>query len=329
MQDPKSNATRREFLSMAGSAVAAATVGVAASSTANATVATFDTQMDFKNPKWNRDAYARLQGDLDFGKTRYSWIGGPVMAVVPGQRIVPLFYMDGISCCRFMPIEGGYRKLLREVVLYKDYATRQILEEWKNPYLDGEVVKVVPIANDPFNYNITEFYPDPPSFGGLNKEKPPKRPLLLDWNVVENTLLLTTDIHMYYPNALQPDKWPRESAGALVQVSEMYRYHIRLEDMKNPKLTQVPCTGNWSRVTPWLPWMLMGTRPGNCLYVTDFAGGPDWDVVPERSKDVLKYVEKNYPKYLTAPDTDYGPSLSSLENYAKNQKPAPVKEPAK
>ena len=320
-----SPATRREFLGLAGSALAATTLGLASSESAHAKVVAFETKMDFKNPKWNRDAYARLQGDLDIGKPRYSWIGGPVMAVVPNQKIQPLFYMDGISCCRFMEIEGGYRKLLREVVLYKDYATREILEEWKNPYLDGEVVKVVPIANDPFNYNITEYYPDPPSFGGLNKEKPPKRPLLLDWSIVNNTLLLTTDIHLYYPNALQPDKWPRESAGPLVQVTELYRYHIRLEDMKNPKLTQVPCTGNWGRVTPWLPWMLMGTKPGHCLYNTDFAGGPSWDVVPERSKDVLKYVEKHYPQYLTAPEKDYGPSLSSLENYAKNQKPAPVK----
>ena len=83
--------------------------------------------------------------------------------------------------------------------------------------------------------------------------------------------------------------------------------------------------GSGARVTPWLPWMLMGTKPGHCLYNTDFAGGPNWDVVPERSKDVLAYVEKHYPQYLTAPDKDYGPSLSSLENYAKTQKPAPVK----
>ena len=32
------------------------------------------------------------------------------------------------------------------------------------------------------------------------------------------------------------------------------------------------------------------------------------------------------PGYLTAPTEDYGPSLSSLENYKKTQKPAPVPE---
>jgi hypothetical protein len=30
-------------------------------------------------------------------------------------------------------------------------------------------------------------------------------------------------------------------------------------------------------------------------------------------------------RFLTAPESDYGPSLSSLENYARTQKPAPVK----
>jgi len=31
------------------------------------------------------------------------------------------------------------------------------------------------------------------------------------------------------------------------------------------------------------------------------------------------------PKYLVAPTEDYDPSLSPLENYAREQKPAPIK----
>jgi hypothetical protein len=44
------------------------------------------------------------------------------------------------------------------------------------------------------------------------------------------------------------------------------------------------------------------------------------------SRNVLDYCEKNYKKYFDAPiewSTDR--SLSSLEHYAKDQKPAPVK----
>ena len=31
----------------------------------------FNNTMAFKDPEWNRDAYARLQGDLDMKSTRY------------------------------------------------------------------------------------------------------------------------------------------------------------------------------------------------------------------------------------------------------------------
>lgn len=321
---------RREFLGAAG--MAAATAGAVTLGAASAAVAKteapkvkFNNTMDFKSPEWNRDAYARLMGDLDLTTTRYGWLGGPVMGVVPGEKVRPLFQMEGFSTCRLIPIEGGYRKLLRELVVYKDLETGKILETWRNPYTN-EDVKVVPIYNDPFNYNVTLTYPDPPSFGGLNKEKPPKRPFILPWTVKGDMLMLTTDIHLFYPNALQPDKWPRESAGKMVQVSELYRYFIRHEDMKNAALTQVPMYGVWARITPWLPWMLMGTSPGHTHYEVDFTGSDSMDHV---SPELMEYIKNNYPQVVTPPDSDYGPSLSSLENYARTQKPAPVKASAK
>lgn len=300
-----------------------------------ATKIKFNNTFNFMDPEWNRDAYCRLQGDLDTTKTRFGWLGGPVMAVVPGEKVKPLFWMEGFSACRLIPYENkvsdtvtekGFRKLLREVVVYRQWTPKgpgPILETWDNPYT-GETVRVVPIMNDPFNYNITQFYPDPPSFGGLNTEKPPKIPLILPWSQKGDMLHLTTDIHLYYPNALQPDKWPRESSGAMVQVSELYRYYINAKDIKNPNLTQVPCSGCWSRVTPWLPWMLMGTRPGHTLYMVNFTGADDPGHMSPELRAWLDSTEER-AKFLTAPDSDYGPSLSSLENYAKTQKPAPAK----
>ena len=338
--------SRRDLLQLAaGLSAAGATLGAGAATAATAKPAKsvkaavpkikFNTNFNFMDPEWNRDAYCRLQGDLDLTKTRYGWLGGPVMSVVPGEKVKPLFWMEGFSACRLIPYENkiddtrsesGFRKLLREAVVYREWTPKgpgKILETWDNPYT-GETVRVVPIINDPFNYNITQYYPDPPSFGGLNQEKPPKAPLILPWSVKGDTLHLTTDIHLYYPNALQPDQWPRESSGAMVQVTELYRYYIRVEDMKNPNLTQVPCSGCWSRVTPWLPWMLMGTKPGHMLYMVDFTG----DDNPGNASPELRAWLDSTPdrsKLLTPPESDYGPSLSSLENYARTQKPAPVK----
>jgi hypothetical protein len=310
---------RREFLGLA----AASTAAVLASPSASAKTkpARFVTKMDFKDQKWNRDAWARLQGNLDTSKTKYGHYYGTVLGVVPGERVREMCGFEGFSCARLLPLpDGSYRKVLREVVMYRDRTTGQLLDQWKNPWT-GEMVRVVNVANDPFNITIGEYYPDPPNYGGLNQEKPPKRPLLLNWGIVGgNTLTLTTDIHLFYPNALQPEKWPRESAGKMAQVSEMFRYIIRLEDMQNTKKTSVGYQGTWSRITPWLPWMLLGQKPGNIVYMGNMAAYDDLGNVPN---DVLDYWRKNQPKYLEAPTEDYGPSLSSIENYAREQKPAP------
>ena len=76
------------------------------------------------------------------------------------------------------------------------------------------------------------------------------------------------------------------------------------------------------RITPWLPWMLMGQAPGNCQYAA-FMGTCDHpgDVLP---RVVVDYAEKHYAKYFDAPEVWTPVGLSSLENYAKYQKPAPV-----
>ena len=212
--------------------------------------------------------------------------------------------------------------MLREVGLYTDLRSGEVLEEWHNPYLD-ETVRVVPVANDPFNFVIGDYFPDPPSYGGLNKEKPPKIPFVLPWQQRGDRLDMEIHIHLLYPNALQPEKWPRESSGPMVRVSEMFAYHMEAADMQNPAVTTMPAHGVWNRITPWLPWMLMGQSPGFCQYACFMGAGESLEQVFDRK--LLDYVEKNYPKYFNAPEKWEDPSLSSLERYAIEQTPAPVK----
>ncbi|WP_199902759.1 DUF1838 family protein [Azospirillum sp. B4] len=289
---------------------------------AQAAAPAFLTKIDFKDPKWNRDAFARLDMDLDPTKQKIGWFRGGVYGVRDNEPVRTLFTVDGFSVVRSQQLpDGSWRRMLREIGFYRDVQTGQIMETWHNPYTQ-EDVRVVPIANDPFNYTIGEFLPEPPSYGGLNKDKPPKRPLLLDWAYgPDGTVILTTDIHLFYPSALQPDKWPRESAGSYSRVSEMFKYVVKREDLENPAKTHVPCVGSWARVTPWLPWMLMGQAPGCINYFCSFGAVESLDQLPA---DLVAAARAKDPKWLSAPDSDYGPSLSSIENYAREQKPAPV-----
>jgi hypothetical protein len=275
----------------------------------------------FDDPVWNREMVARIEADVAPGKFVNGYVTGIVHGVRDGEAVRPLLGFEVFSAIRVLKQpDGSYQRLCRELIFYRDLVSGALLDEWDNPYT-GERVRVVDVANDPFNYVISEYFPEPPSYGGLNAaQRPPRRPLRLNWALVgDDTLVLERDIHLFYKNALDPAKWPRESSGPMNRVSEMFRYVIRREDAENLALTHLPHVGFWSRVTPWLPWMLMGQAPGHVLYVGRFNTVRPEQVPPA----VLARVKERFPQFLVAPEKWTEPSLSSLENYARTQQPAP------
>ena len=290
--------------------------------------------VDLTTAEGNMNVYARMMGDLDSSKTKYGWYKGVVAAVMPGKKLQDLFVMEGFSCARLLPLEDGkpgYHKVLREVGFYRELKhgkSGDIMDTWYNP-LNDEQCKVVPIANDPFNYDITPTFYAAPEYGGLNKDdkatKPVEIPLILPWEdrVYHNKARLDSHIHLFYPAKLQPSEWPRESAGEMNQVSEYTFFEVDVDDIQNPELTTLRHSGSWVRVNPWLPWMLMGQTPGHVLY-TCYTGS--MDSLDDLPRDLIDAAEKLDPKFLEAPTEVYGPSLSSMENYALTQKPAPVKK---
>ena len=280
--------------------------------------------IDLRTGRGNQLAYARIQSDIDFGKQKYFWFKGYVSAVQPGKAIQDLFGAQGFGVIRLREREdGAFERLCREIILYTDLKTGEVMQKWHNP-LNDETVDVVQVDNDPFNYLIEEYFPAPPTFGGLAEAEKPKRvPFVLPWHQHGDWLEMETHIHLLYPSALQPDKWPRESAGPMVQVSEFFAHHVKAEDMQNPDITSLDYRGVWNRITPWLPWMLMGQTPGHVQYAC-FMGTCE-EVGEILDKPAVAYAEKHYSKYFDAPTEWSDESLSSLENYARQQKPKPPK----
>ena len=248
--DSREQESRRDFMQKAGLLIgggalgmgagqAIAMTGDAGESLASPVVVTPGPEtLKYNDNYWNRDTMARIQGDLDFGKQKFGWYRGTVKGVRPGEKIRNLLGFEGFSFTRLQDNgDGTYNKLLREVGYYTDLRTGEVLDEWLNPYTD-EKVKVVHIANDPFNYVISAFWPKPPSYGGLNKAKTPDIPMILPWTDTSNgKVFLQNGIDLFYPNALQPEKWPRESSGKMNRVSEMFNYVFDRDDLANPDIT--------------------------------------------------------------------------------------------
>jgi hypothetical protein len=279
----------------------------------------------YLDPVWNREQAARLQGHLD-GRQVYGRCTGSVNGVRPGEAVRHLLNFEVFSTIRVVRRpDGNYDRMSKEVVFYLDPKTGAILDEWDNPYT-GERVRVVDIANDPYNWVIRDWV-TPPALPGADLHNLPvpadKKPFLLHWSdFSDDTVVIQEGGHAWYPNRLDPAKWPRESAGKMVQASELFRYFIRRSDLEDTAQDHLKHNGVWIRITPWLPWMLMGQAPGHCLYDGMFTSS---DTLDKHKPAVLARVRERYPQYLTAPTEWYGPSLSSIEHYANEQKPAPVK----
>ncbi len=282
--------------------------------------------LDLTTGKGNMLAMARIDANLDESKVKYGSATGVVAGVRDGEPLRDLFGFDVVSAGRaWKQPDGSFRILHRETVLYTDLRSGEVLTEYLNPY-SNEKVRVVDVVNDPWNEYIEEFKPRPPSYGGINKNTDvPREPLILPWREVAGGMLsVERHIHLYYPAALTPEKWPRESAGRMNRVSEMFTYNVSLADLQNPKKTTIEHTGTWVRVTPWLPWMLMGQVPGHCLYHSTVNS---FNEIDGFRPNILSYMQKTHPEMLEPPPEESWskPNLSSLEVYARDQNPAPVK----
>lgn len=327
-----SQKTRRQFMtSTMGAGAAGIAAGVSLVGSASAAhppqrgyrLSTDELKARFNDPIWNRETSAKIEGDTAPGKYVNGYVTGTVMGVRDNEAVRALFGFEVFSSIRVLKQDNGdYQRLCRELIFYRDLSTGELMDSWLNPYTN-EQVTVVDVANDPFNYIISDHFPDPPTYGGLNTVKPPRRPLIRNWILLnDDTVVLTSDIHLYYRNKLDPAIWVRESAGPMNRVSELFRYSIRREDIENDALTHMPHTGVWNRITPWLPWMLMGATPGHIVYAGTFSSVPSVDSVPA---PVAKRVRERFPQYTVAPEKWVDPSYSSLENYARTQKPAKPK----
>ena len=122
--------TRRDFVSSFATVGAAGAAALAMGATGLARAdapAALGTAMgkgldgpyvDLRTGKGNQNVYARIQGDLDFGKEKHGWYKGFVSAVRPDQKLKDLFGFEGFGSVKLeqMP-DGSIRRILREVGL--------------------------------------------------------------------------------------------------------------------------------------------------------------------------------------------------------------------
>ncbi|MCP4001203.1 MAG: DUF1838 domain-containing protein [Gammaproteobacteria bacterium] len=280
--------------------------------------------IDFSDPKQSLRSFVKMTGDLDPTKETAGWFGGTIFGDTRRDRpLKPLVGVQGFGVLRCEPqADGSFRIFNRECAFYTDPKTGEFLDEWKNPYTK-EICKVSPIHNLTVNAHLivsekfgTAIEMD---FDGTLMEVP----LPLGWDILDDTVMSTFEVHTAFPNELDPETWPRESAGKVLRIAEIFQRVVSLSELENDDLTSAHYAGTWTRVGPWLPWMRQGQADGQLIYRTFMAKNGTVDKLPEA---LVKHTREHLPDFFQAPAPDSwgGKNDSSFSVYAAENEPLPL-----
>ena len=233
------------------------------------------------------------------------WWHGQAYGRVMGQADKNIFAVDGMNTRRCVSVKDdkrgvGYKLVSREILLYKDAQTGEILRTWKNPYT-GETVDVLHVANDPVNSRAT--------FGTDKDGKAMKFP----GDVKDGHVWMTFTAPLFYTNPLSGDY--QKYVGGFYHATEMFNFFADEKDLLDGSKDQADIKVAWQRMSDWLPWMQMSGREGIIYFNTAGRMLRKWDDLPEQFK---KEIAANYPAYIEPPpSSDERPNETSWTYFKK------------
>lgn len=220
----------------------------------------------------------------------YHW-SGRVYSRVEGERDRLLFLGEGMNIRQCVAVEDpkrgkGFRQVSREVMLFLDPATGQVLRRWKNPWT-GDDVEVMHIANDPVNGRPT--FP----IGADGK------PFTIDYKRMGDWVQMPLEVPLFYHNVLGGEY--EEFVGNQYHAMEIFDFAARADELLDTaKPTAYPSV-SWVRLSNWMPWMKLGGRQGLLVFNAMGAKVKSFDDLPA----VLKQeIAANYPAYTAPPPGD-------------------------
>jgi hypothetical protein len=227
----------------------------------------------------------------DYEATVYHW-QGRLYSRRLGERDRHLFNLQGMNVRQCVTVKDkkrgtGFRMVSREIMLYLDPKTNELLDQWENPFT-GETIDVIHVANDPVNMRGATF---PKKADGSDFTYPMR--------ISNGKVFMTAEVPLFYTNALAGDF--QTYVGNHYQAMEIFDFIADEEDLLNPKTDIAYPTVAWVRVAQWLPWMEMGSRPG--FMIANAAGQKlnSFDELPAILKDT---IAERYPEYTAPPPSD-------------------------
>jgi hypothetical protein len=254
---------------------------------------------DLQVPEQALDVLVKMRGDLTGAEVAWYWTGS-IWGMVPGEGNRKLFDYDGFSGARFEAVEGGYRMLNRELGVYRDPSSGEILDRWLNPYL-GREVQVLHRLNDHVNVELT-------AQGRFGIGAIPT-------TIMGDDIWWRLDIFFFRPSPISRKDYPLNVQHDMYQGSELTMYHARLADIQNPQLTSTPAEVTFTRISQWEPFMEMGNRPGQMVFHAAGRKLVDESELERVDPRLYQHISTNHPAYLHAPEEWQPGTVSQWEAF--------------
>jgi hypothetical protein len=258
--------------------------------------------VDLSIPREYLDAFMRTRGDTSGSEVVYHWTG-KIYSFVPGEARKELFGFEGFSIARTVSVEGGYQLLTREAAFFLEPRSGEILSQWRNPFT-GKDVEVVHIWNDPVNQEFV-----------FNEEEIRFISKILPSETLGDELVFYMDIFPFYDSPLPRRDYSAFSQHDKYQAAEFFQFFVDLDALNDPQRTSVPASISWTRISPWMPFMRMGNKPGNLVFQCrgrKLEGG--FEALPV---DIRDYVMANNPQFASAPTEFTEPNETSWTYFRK------------
>lgn len=229
-------------------------------------------------------------GEADGKPAVYYWSGN-VYSRIRGEPDRLLFRGEGMNIRQCVtvtdPIRGtGYRQVSREVMLYLDPETREVLRTWDNPWTE-ETVEVMQIANDPVNL------PSQFTIAADGKVNTPKIIRSGRW------LFQPLEIPLFYNNPLGGEF--QNHIGGQYHAMEIFDFAFDADEMLNTENPTAYPIVSWVRISEWMPWMKMRDRQGQMVFNVMGRKLKNYNELPNIIKDEIAL---NHPEYTSPPPLD-------------------------
>ena len=246
--------------------------------------------IDLSTPEGVLMAQRKLWCSLNDGEVVVWWWHGDAYSRREGERDKKLFDVEGmnIRACYAAehPERGpGFKTVSREILLYKDPKTGEVLSKWENPWT-GESVDVLHVANDPVN---GEFY-------RLGRDG---KPVTWSGSGVGDHWWTTNTIPLFYHNVLGGAY--QAEVGGTYHATEMFNFMGDKSDLLDKSKPVAEVKVGWARMSDWLPWMKMGGRDG-VIYM--HTAGVKLDSYDQLSDTMKAEIAEHYPEYAAPPPGD-------------------------